>query len=421
MPLVLIACYYVSGSAHLRLVVLGGPSAGKTTTANAILGQDAFQEAETMGSSVQTRNIRGRCISLIDTPRSLLGSFSSDEQQNGELLEKCLSLAAPGPHAFLLVIPLGTSPVSAEGARVVECIRQQLGEDALRMTVVLFTRRERVTRREWDHFLLRQEVQHLIRSCGGGYHTMNSKAEVQPCQVTELLEKVNTMVERSGGEHYMIDRFLQAQRRGERKEEKVSALLEKEERKWGDIRREMEMRKQKREEEKRKEEEERKRREEERKKKDLQELQERERRRKKQEERERVERERRTLEEVKNRQQQERQRLEEEERQQEEVRQRLEEERRLQEEVRQRLEQDWERQEEVSRRLEQERERQQQETQRLVQERRRMEAERMREEQNQQVARGREVNGQKQEDRWRIAERCAAVAGSFLAPFLFRR
>ncbi|KAG5278116.1 hypothetical protein AALO_G00095370 [Alosa alosa] len=413
-----------SGSAAFRLVLLGLPGAGKTTAANAILGRDVFPECATTNSSMQTQIIGGRSISLIDTPSFLMGSSPSDGgRPSGEDLEQCMCAAAPGPHAFLLVVPLGR-PLSAEVTGAVEWIGQRLGEDALRMTVVLFTRRERVTRREWDSFLSRQEVRDLIRRCGGGCHAVNSKAEIEACQVTELLEKVRAMAEKRGGGHYATDKFLAAQKKAEAEREDASAVVGKEERKWGDMRKEMEMKRQMRQDAKRREEEDKKRREEERRKKEQLELQERERRRKQREESERMQRERRRLEEVKNRQQQEKRRLEEEERRQEEIRERLEEVKRQQEEVKRqqeevarRLEVERERQEEVARRLEVERERQEEETQRLVLERRRREMERPSKEESQQVARG---GRQQQQDAWWMAERCAAVAGSFMAPF-FRR
>ncbi|XP_048104906.1 GTPase IMAP family member 7-like [Alosa alosa] len=352
-----------SGSAAFRLVLLGLPGAGKTTAANAILGRDVFPECATTNSSMQTQIIGGRSISLIDTPSFLMGSSPSDGgRPSGEDLEQCMCAAAPGPHAFLLVVPLGR-PLSAEVTGAVEWIGQRLGEDALRMTVVLFTRRERVTRREWDSFLSRQEVRDLIRRCGGGCHAVNSKAEIEACQVTELLEKVRAMAEKRGGGHYATDKFLAAQKKAEAEREDASAVVGKEERKWGDMRKEMEMKRQMRQDAKRREEEDKKRREEERRKKEQLELQERERRRK------------------------------------------------------QRLEVERERQEEVARRLEVERERQEEETQRLVLERRRREMERPSKEESQQVARG---GRQQQQDAWWMAERCAAVAGSFMAPF-FRR
>ncbi|XP_076141785.1 GTPase IMAP family member 1-like [Alosa pseudoharengus] len=256
-----------SGSAALRLVLLGLPGAGKTTAANAILGRDVFPECATTNSSMQTQIIGGRSISLIDTPSFLMGSSPSDGgQPSGEDLEKCMCAAAPGPHAFLLVVPLGR-PLSAELTGAVQWIGQRLGEDALRMTVVLFTRRERVTRREWDSFLSRQEVRDLIGRCGGGCHAVNSKAEIEACQVTELLEKVKAMAEKRGGGHYATDKFLAAQKKAEAEREDASAVVGKEERKWGDMRKEMEMKRQMRQNAKRREEEDKKRREEERKKK----------------------------------------------------------------------------------------------------------------------------------------------------------
>uniref|UniRef100_A0A3B4ACV4 AIG1-type G domain-containing protein n=1 Tax=Periophthalmus magnuspinnatus TaxID=409849 RepID=A0A3B4ACV4_9GOBI len=95
---------YLSNSPHRRhpperrLLILGGPRSGKTTTANTILGEEAFDGGvETTHSNVGQTEIYGRRVTVVDTPARTPKRIRQESQRGAALLR-------PGPHTLLLVL-----------------------------------------------------------------------------------------------------------------------------------------------------------------------------------------------------------------------------------------------------------------------------------------------------------------------------
>ncbi|XP_051988851.1 uncharacterized protein LOC127648297 [Xyrauchen texanus] len=237
-----------------RLVLLGKSGAGKSAAGNTILGQEVFRSELRMVSVsreclVNQAKVSGRNVSVVDTP----GLFDTD-MTTEELMEEIaysVYLSSPGPHAFIIVFPVNQRFTPQE-QQIAEEIEMIFGEDVLKYSIILFTHGDQL-REESMEKLIEENVKlrSLVQQCGGKYHVFNNKELNNRDQVTELLQKIDTMIQQNGGGHYTNQIFEEALRCKQEEEEQRKREEEK---------RQREEEKRQREEEERQKEEERQRR-----------------------------------------------------------------------------------------------------------------------------------------------------------------
>ncbi|XP_062382371.1 GTPase IMAP family member 6-like isoform X1 [Sardina pilchardus] len=174
---------------ELKVMMLGRTGSGKSASGNTILGREAFKSETsavpvTMYRECQSEVVEGRNITVIDTPEITL--------MNASGLSEC-------PHVFLLVIPMGGVTFSNE----VKWVQNSFGEEALKFTIVLFTRGDQLKRKSVEEFLQESSgLQTLVNNVGGRYHMFDNENAQGDQQVKELLGKIDLLLRQNVGYSY---------------------------------------------------------------------------------------------------------------------------------------------------------------------------------------------------------------------------
>ncbi|XP_014881753.1 GTPase IMAP family member 8-like isoform X2 [Poecilia latipinna] len=207
---------YNSAQSHpateLRIVLIGGRYndllRGKSSAGNFILGQNVFNTSRrTAQSEARQQEVFSRRVTVVDTPgwRWFWPGEKTPKLDQIEI-QNSVHLCPPGPHVFLLVIPVD-SHLSQDVKSSLKQHLELFNADGFSHTIVLFTAVAPCSDEEIESIIRTNPVlQWILQQCGDRKHFLNLSNREDRDQVKKLLEKIETLITNNGFRHCSVDR-----------------------------------------------------------------------------------------------------------------------------------------------------------------------------------------------------------------------
>lgn len=137
-----------------------------------------------------------RMLTVVQAP---VRQHRGPAEERIELLKKdimlSLSQCLPEPHAVLVVVPLQASFKDIDKRILEECLNL-LGDKVWSHTIILFnfggSLGDTAIKQHIEH---EEALQWLVKKCGNRYHVFSEEERNDEFQVSELLKKIEEMVE----------------------------------------------------------------------------------------------------------------------------------------------------------------------------------------------------------------------------------
>ncbi|CAJ1066033.1 GTPase IMAP family member 8-like [Xyrichtys novacula] len=174
------------------MLLLGERKSGKSSAGNTILGRPAFTK-NTTHSTREIGTIFRKQVTVVDTPG--WSPNSTTPHRVSQDVCTSLTLCKPELHAILLVLPT-TSAFGKEEWRAMEDHLRLLQTPIWSRAMVLFTHGDKLGVPIEEHIRQQGKTLHwLLERCANRYHVMTNQPSTIKAEVTQLMEKIQRMLE----------------------------------------------------------------------------------------------------------------------------------------------------------------------------------------------------------------------------------
>ena len=194
---------------------------GKSSLGNSLLhSRTAFRAAQSSASVTTDCQVREyqhtntgestKHLTVVDTP----GFFDSNTAITNQMIRdkitsQIFEMAAPGVHAFLIVIRIGR--FSPEEKQTVDFIREIFGSDAAKYCIVVFTCADQLDIGQTLDDFVRDApaLEGLVQACGGRVFAFDNRLTDQYLvkKVNQLIGMIDKMIRSNTGSYYTNDKF----------------------------------------------------------------------------------------------------------------------------------------------------------------------------------------------------------------------
>ncbi|XP_062843545.1 interferon-induced very large GTPase 1-like [Trichomycterus rosablanca] len=209
---------------ELRIILLGKSHLETSSVGNFILGRAAF-ETELPPHLVDQHSERARgwveerYITIINAPHL----YNPELTQSSERLKECVSLTAPGPHAFLLVVQLQS--FTEEEKKQLKAILSCFSDQALNYSILIST--------DWEAEEKKSaSFNKFLDECDGRFHRFKHRKNHDKTSVCRLFEEIDILI-KVNGSHLTCEIFEDAEetlqhydKHGKNEEKKSADCLE---------------------------------------------------------------------------------------------------------------------------------------------------------------------------------------------------